>query len=83
MNHKRIDLRVDFAFKAVFGTSGSEMILVAFLNALLRFPEKQQIQTLQLVDTHLNPVYKQDKESILDVRAKLEDSSNINVEIQL
>ncbi|MDO8156032.1 Rpn family recombination-promoting nuclease/putative transposase [Bacillus toyonensis] len=83
MNHKRIDLRVDFAFKAVFGTPGSEMILVAFLNALLRFPENQQIQTLQLVDTHLNPVYKQDKKSILDVRAKLEDGSNINVEIQL
>ncbi|MGG5737407.1 hypothetical protein [Bacillus cereus group sp. IBL03679] len=31
MNHKRIDLRVDFAFKAVFGTPGSERILVAFL----------------------------------------------------
>lgn len=83
MNHKRIDLRVDFAFKAVFGTPGSEMILAAFLNALLRFPENQQIQTLQFVDTHLNPVYKQDKKSILDVRAKLEDGSNINVEIQL
>lgn len=35
---KRLDLRIDFAFKSLFGTHGNESILAAFLNAALRFP---------------------------------------------
>ncbi|MHB1955136.1 MAG: PD-(D/E)XK nuclease family transposase, partial [Sulfobacillus sp.] len=30
-----MDLKIDFAFKALFGSPGSEPILIAFLNAAL------------------------------------------------
>jgi len=40
---KRLDLRVDFAFKSLFGTHGNESILAAFLNAALRFPDEKKI----------------------------------------
>ena len=41
---KRLDLRVDFAFKSLFGTHGNESILAAFLNAALRFPDEKKFK---------------------------------------
>lgn len=41
---KRLDLRVDFAFKSLFGTHGNESILAAFLNAALRFPNEKKFK---------------------------------------
>ena len=36
MNIDLIDLKVDFAFKLIFGREGQEPVLVAFLNAVLK-----------------------------------------------
>ncbi|MFQ6386463.1 PD-(D/E)XK nuclease family transposase [Priestia aryabhattai] len=58
---KRLDLRVDFAFKSLFGTHGNESILAAFLNASLRFPDEKKIQMAQLLNPHFN---KENQESI-------------------
>ncbi|AWG44806.1 hypothetical protein BEH_25960 (plasmid) [Priestia filamentosa] len=80
---KRLDLRVDFAFKSLFGTHGNESILAAFLNAALRLPEEKKITTVHLLDPHFNKEYQEDKRSILDVHAQLEDGTRINIEIQL
>ncbi|MCM3185925.1 Rpn family recombination-promoting nuclease/putative transposase [Priestia megaterium] len=80
---KRLDLRVDFAFKSLFGTHGNESILAAFLNAALRFPDDKKIQTVQLLDPHFNKENQEDKRSILDVHAQLEDGTRVNIEIQL
>jgi len=35
MSTKLVNLRIDFAFKQLFGTKGSEDILTGFLNAVL------------------------------------------------
>lgn len=35
-NQRLVNLRIDFAFKQLFGTSGNEDILIAFLNAMLQ-----------------------------------------------
>lgn len=80
---KRLDLRVDFAFKAIFGTHGNESILAAFLNAALRLPDDKQISKVTLLDPQFNKENVEDKKSILDVHARLEDGSRINIEIQL
>lgn len=80
---KRLDLRVDFAFKSLFGTHGNESILTAFLNAALRLPEEKKIKTVYLLDPHFNKENQEDKRSILDVHARLEDGTRINIEIQL
>lgn len=80
---KRLDLRVDFAFKALFGTHGNESILAAFLNAALRLPDDQKITEVTLLDPQFNKENAEDKKSILDVHAQLEDGSRINIEIQL
>ncbi|SMF35364.1 conserved hypothetical protein (putative transposase or invertase) [Priestia filamentosa] len=80
---KRLDLRVDFTFKSLFETHGNESILAAFLNAALRLPEEKKITIVHLLDPPFNQANQEDKRSILDVHARLEDGTRINIEIQL
>ncbi len=49
-NQKLANLRIDFAFKQLFSTSGNEGILRAFLNAMLQSSLKSPIVSLQLED---------------------------------
>lgn len=53
-NQQLVNLRIDFAFKQLFGTSGNEDILIAFLNAMLRDSLKSPIVALQLENPHLH-----------------------------
>ncbi|MED2934062.1 Rpn family recombination-promoting nuclease/putative transposase, partial [Bacillus wiedmannii] len=80
---KRVNLRIDFAFKQLFGTKGNEDILMSFLNAVLQKSLVSPITSLSLDDPHLHKEYKEDKLSIVDVRATLGTGEQINVEIQL
>ncbi len=53
-NQQLVNLRIDFAFKQLFGTNGSEDILIAFLNAMLQESLESPIASLQLEDPHLH-----------------------------
>jgi len=78
-----IDLKIDYAFKLIFGKLGNETILIAFLNATLRLPKEDQITTVVLLNTELNKEYKEDKNSLLDIRAVTAEGVQVNIEIQL
>ncbi|TKI89711.1 Rpn family recombination-promoting nuclease/putative transposase, partial [Bacillus wiedmannii] len=78
-----VNLRIDFAFKQLFGTSGNEDILSAFLNAMLQNSLESPIVSLQLADPHLHREHEEDKLSILDISATLDTGTKVNVEIQL
>ncbi|MED2777328.1 Rpn family recombination-promoting nuclease/putative transposase [Bacillus thuringiensis] len=83
MNQPLVNLRVDFAFKQLFGSRGNEQILMQFLNVILASSLSSPIQKLNIEDPHLHREYENDKLSILDVLATLEDKTQISVEIQL
>jgi predicted transposase/invertase (TIGR01784 family) len=80
---KLLDLRIDFAFKKLFGSKGSEQILASFLNAVLKRPESQKITHIQFLERELSPEHLLDKKSILDIHAMASDGTRFNVEIQL
>nr|WP_235606701.1 Rpn family recombination-promoting nuclease/putative transposase [Bacillus cereus] len=82
-NQQLVNLRIDFAFKQLFGTSGNEDILIAFLNAILQDSLESPIVSLQLEDPHLHREHEEDKLSILDISATLDTGTKVNVEIQL
>ncbi|PEA01766.1 Rpn family recombination-promoting nuclease/putative transposase [Bacillus cereus] len=82
-NPSLVNLRIDFAFKQLFGTSGSEEILITFLNAMLKDSLESPIQSLQFEDPHLNREHEEDKLSILDVSATLDTGTKLNIEIQM
>ncbi|MBZ4220645.1 Rpn family recombination-promoting nuclease/putative transposase, partial [Bacillus wiedmannii] len=67
MSTKLVNLRIDFAFKQLFGTKGNEEILTGFLNAILEESLDAPIVSLQLEDPHLHKSYEDDKLSILDL----------------
>jgi len=78
-----IDLKIDYAFKLIFGKLGNEPILIAFLNATLKLPKENQITSVVLLNTELNKEYKEDKKSLLDIRAVTAEGIQVNIEIQL
>ncbi|WP_088186866.1 Rpn family recombination-promoting nuclease/putative transposase [Desulfosporosinus sp. FKA] len=78
-----IDLKIDYAFKLIFGKQGNEAILIAFLNAALKFPRDNQITSVTLLNPEINKEYKDDKKSVMDIRAVTDEGIQINIEIQL
>ncbi|MFD0769208.1 Rpn family recombination-promoting nuclease/putative transposase [Bacillus sp. CGMCC 1.60114] len=83
MSHQLVNLRIDFAFKQLFGTKGNEDILIGFLNAILESFLSAPITSLQIDDPHLHKAYEDDKLSILDLLATLDNGTQVNIEIQL
>ncbi|MGG2936734.1 Rpn family recombination-promoting nuclease/putative transposase [Bacillus pacificus] len=79
----RVNLRIDFAFKQLFGSKGNEDILIGFLNAVLQKSLDSPITSVSLDDPHIHKEYKEDKLSIMDVRATLGTGEHVNIEIQL
>ena len=74
----------DFIFKKLFGENEVKDNLIAFLNAILGKKDSDRLVTLEIIDNkELTRELIDDKTSILDVRAKSEDGTQINIEVQL
>ena len=78
-----IDLKIDYAFKLIFGKQGNEPILIAFLNATLKLRCENQIKTVTLLNPEMNKEYNCDKKSVMDIRAVTNEGIHVNIEIQL
>ena len=72
--------KIDYVFKRIFGYQGNEEITTALLSSIL----KKQISNLQL---DCNPILEKDllddKVGILDIKAKIDNSINCNIEMQV
>jgi predicted transposase/invertase (TIGR01784 family) len=77
-----IDVRTDFAFKKVFGSQQSKGILISFLNALLDFGNNP-IVNLTIVDPYQAPLVATLKNTYVDIKAYLENGSQVIVEMQV
>jgi predicted transposase/invertase (TIGR01784 family) len=83
METRWMKLYVDFAFKKLFGSRGNERILIAFLNAMLKPPPEKRILEVTILDKEMGREYQEDRNAILDVHAKLDNGTKINIEIQV
>ncbi len=81
--NKLADLRVDFAFKQLFGRPGHEHILIDFLNELLKLPTEKRICGVTLLNPEMIKEYEDDKKSVLDLHVETNDFTRINIEIQI
>lgn len=81
---KRLKVKNDFIFQRIFGRPENKDILISLLNAILNFEEGKNIDDLQIVENkNLDKDRIEDKQGILDIRAKLVDGTQINIEMQL
>ncbi len=78
-----LDVKTDFAFKKVFGSSDSKDILISFLNAIIFFETDRKIQDLTIVDPYNIPMLKGMKDTYVDVKAELNDGSQVIIEMQI
>ena len=75
-----LKLKNDYTFKRVFGYTGNEEITKGLLNAILR----EEVTEVNLnCNTILERDLYDDKLGILDIRAKVNNAVDINIEMQL
>ena len=77
-----ISPKTDFAFKKIFGSTESKDILISFLNALI-YSGKSIIQDLEIIDPSTPGNTISLKDTYLDVKALLNDGSNVIIEMQV
>ena len=77
-----MDLRIDFAFKTF--AEGNPFALISLLNAIFANAEiKRIIKSIRLKNPNMDKKSIEDKLSILDVRAELDDGTDILIEMHL
>lgn len=79
---KLMDLKIDFAFKKLFGTEKNKAITIIFLNAILKRTGRDTIKEVTFKNVEIGGAYKEDKQSRLDILVTTQDDHQINVEIQ-
>jgi len=75
-----MDLRIDYAFKLLF-TKGNPRLLISLLNAI--FANKKiprVIKSLTVKNPYLDKESSEDKLSIQDIRAELDDGTTILID---
>lgn len=77
-----INPKTDYAFKKIFGSTGSKDILISFLNALI-YEGDPTIEDLEIINPNLPPQLQGLKDTYLDVRARLIDGTIVIIEMQV
>ncbi|WP_339237652.1 Rpn family recombination-promoting nuclease/putative transposase [Oceanobacillus sp. FSL W7-1281] len=78
-----MDLKVDYAFKQLFGNEKNKDITVVFLNAILAKSGRSPIQQLYFQNIEIGGEYEEDKKSRLDLLTRTENKEWVNIEIQI
>jgi predicted transposase/invertase (TIGR01784 family) len=77
----KINPRVDFAFKILFGSEENVDILLPFVNSVLTLPTP--ITELTLLNPYNHKTHTSDKGTILDIKAKDDEDQWYNIEMQM
>jgi predicted transposase/invertase (TIGR01784 family) len=78
---EKISPRVDIAFKKIFGVEENKDLLISLINSIVG--EEDQIEEITLMNPYNPQNFKQEKLSILDVKAKGACGKRFNIEIQI
>ena len=78
-----LDVKTDYAFKKVFGSLESKPLLISFLNNIIYYESKKQIEDLTIVDPYNIPMIKGMKDTFVDVKAVLNDKTTVIIEMQV
>ena len=77
----QITPRVDIAFKKIFGVEENKDLLISLINSIVGFND--QVTDITLLNPYNAKNFKQDKLSILDIKAVGIDGKRFNIEIQI
>ncbi len=77
----KINPRVDFAFKKLFGSEENKDLLISLINSIVS--EEEQVVEVTLKNPYNLADYRAGKISILDIKARSENNRWFNVEMQI
>ena len=77
----KINPRVDIAFKKIFGVEENKDLLISLINSIVS--EEDQVVEVILINPYNPKNFRDDKLSILDIKAKGIDGKRFNIEIQI
>jgi len=78
----KINPRVDFAFKLIFGKEENKDILLSLLNSILE-DYQYPIESIEILTPFVGRDYSKDKLVILDIKAKDEKGEYYHIEMQI
>ena len=78
--HNYPDLTLDAVFKAYF--KDAPKVCISLLRHFLPLPKNRDIKSIEYLDSVINPENPEDKNSLLDLRVKLDNGACVNIEIQ-
>lgn len=76
-----INPRVDIAFKKIFGVEENKDLLISLINSIVS--DEDQVKDLTLLNPYNPKTFREDKRSILDIKAVGIDGKRFNIEIQI
>ncbi len=80
-NMEKISPRVDIAFKKIFGVEENKDLLLSLINSIVGKEDK--IAEVTLLNPYNPKNFRQDKLSILDIKARGERGKRYNIEVQI
>ena len=78
---EKISPRVDLAFKKIFGVEENKDLLISLINSIVG--QDDQVSDITLLNPYNPKNFRQDKLSILDVKATNQQGKRFNIEIQI
>jgi len=78
---EKITPRVDIAFKKIFGVDENKDLLISLINAIVS--EEDQVESVDILNPYNPRNFRNDKLSILDIKAKGHTGKRYNIEIQI
>ncbi|MFC4770066.1 Rpn family recombination-promoting nuclease/putative transposase [Effusibacillus consociatus] len=81
--HDLLDPRVDIVFKRIFGSEHNRDVLLAFLNSTFREAGETPLTEIVLLNPYTEADGLDDKQSIMDIKAKTAKGELLNIEMQL
>ena len=80
---KLMDLKIDYAFKQLFGSEKNKESTVVFLNAILQRTGRDIIKEIVFREQEVGGTYERDKQSRLDIVVLTQADELINIEMQV
>jgi predicted transposase/invertase (TIGR01784 family) len=80
---KFVDIKNDIAFRKIFGNDNKKIILISFLNAVMKLKGQNAIVDVEILNPYQLPIIKNLKASIIDVKARDKKGKTYIIEMQV
>jgi predicted transposase/invertase (TIGR01784 family) len=78
-----VDIKNDIAFRKIFGNENKKIILISFLNAIMKLKGDDVIVDIEILNPYQLPIIKNLKASIIDVKARDKKGKTYIIEMQV